>query len=155
MLLPTDTNLEERVLARTRHVTALYERHAYLVYNLALRITAERAGAQRAAGRAFLALAAEAHPDAEVVGVTVRVALAEAPDRPTPESSGDEEADRLLRAAGEVAGAQRAALAVAGLCGLDEHGVAGVMELDAAGAATLLEASLAAFAARLGTSAED
>jgi hypothetical protein len=154
VLLPTDTNLEERVLARTRAATTLYERHAYLVFNLALRIACDRAVAQRAAERAFLSLVSEEQPDAEVVRIAVRFALAEAPERPQPGRDGDPETTSLLAAAGGLAPAQRAALAVAGLCGLDARGVGAVLDLDEAGAATLLEASLAAFAARLATAPE-
>ncbi|HEX8084736.1 MAG TPA: hypothetical protein VF529_10640 [Solirubrobacteraceae bacterium] len=154
MLIPTDTQSTPVLPDRGRLATSLYERHAYLVYNLALRIAGERAAASRAAERTFAEIVDRRDPDAEIVGLAVSVALEEAPERPRAERDGDPEDARLLLATGGMPAVQRAALALAQLCGLDARGVGGALRLAPEGAAALIEAAQAALATRLGAPAE-
>ena len=56
----------------TKRFSAFYERHAYLVYNLSLRITCDRAVAIESARAAFLASVAAPDPDEGLVKTAVR-----------------------------------------------------------------------------------
>jgi len=96
---------------RTRELTARYERHAYLVYNIALRTTCEEEPAALAAERAFLTAA----DDEALVGAAARAALEEAPAQPACDGAGDEQAAALLRATSALAPVERAALALTDL----------------------------------------
>src|SRR3954454_19307054 len=111
---------------RTRSFADLYERQAYLVYNLALRICCEPGAAARAAERAFLSPA----PEHELPRTVVAIAVAEAPARPRADGAA---------AQGLVAlpAPQRAALALAGLADLDAAGVAAAMGIGEDAAAEL------------------
>ncbi|HEX2085122.1 MAG TPA: hypothetical protein VHF89_05525, partial [Solirubrobacteraceae bacterium] len=123
VLVPTHTDEAARKHEQARRATSVYERHAYLVYNLALRIACERGAAERAAERAFVTVLGRPDPDAEIVATAVRVAIEESPPQPRADGAGDAEASALLRATATLPAPQRAALALGGLCGLDGRGV--------------------------------
>lgn len=110
---------------RTRELTSRYERHAYLVYNLALRITCAEAPAALAAERAFLTAA----DDEALIGAAARAALEEAPGRPPCDGAGDEQATALLRATAALPPVQRAALALTDLAEADAGEVASALAL--------------------------
>ncbi|HEV2813183.1 MAG TPA: hypothetical protein VGW10_08035, partial [Solirubrobacteraceae bacterium] len=152
--MPTETDVDALVHERTRRATSVYERHAYLVYNLALRVTCSCQAADRATERTFLTRVTRPDPDADVGATAVRGAREEAPERPPAEDAGDPDEARLLRATAALPAAQRAALALTGLCGVDERGVAATLDLGQDGAATLVEASRGALGARLGVTAQ-
>lgn len=155
MLVPTETDPAARVHERTRLQTAAYERHAYLVYNLALRTACDRGAAAQAAERAFVTVLGRLDPDEEVVRVAVRTALEAAPEQPQLDAAGDPAAARLLRATAGLPPVQRAALALEGLCRLDAAGVAAALALTPEPAETLLRAARAGAATRLGVAPDE
>ena len=140
---------------RTRAFMAFYERQAYLVYNLALRVAVTEPAARAAAERAFLALARRADAELQVAPVTVEAALAGAAARPEPGDAGDAEALRLLRATAALEPRQRAALALHDLCGLEAPAIGTALGAGEAAAEELLAAAGAAFAAALGATVEE
>src|SRR4051794_32695957 len=105
--------LQDRIDA----LTALYERQAYLVYNVALVVCVAEDAALRAAERAFR----DADEDALVRRV-VHCALEEAPDRPALPLK-----PPALATVAQLGKVHRAALALGSLAELDEAGVAAVM----------------------------
>jgi hypothetical protein len=106
----------------TRAFARFYEQNAYLVYNLALRITCERDKATQAAGDAFLS---QTGPSAgSLPTAVVSRALALASQQPTANGAGDEESERMLAATATLAPPQRAILALVSLATPDEAGSA-------------------------------
>lgn len=135
----------------TREFAGVYERNAYLVYNLALRITTDRSAAIEAACSAFLGSLSSGDADAELPAITVRRALPLAREKPDAEAAGDEDAQAMLRAGATLAAPQRAALALIGLSGADTARVAGVLETSEEAAASVTERAWEAFASALHT----
>jgi hypothetical protein len=82
----------------SRRFATLYERNAYVAYNLALRITCEPSKAMAAAERAFLLQLGQEASEARLILGVVSTAREEAPERPRPNGAGDAEASRLLAA---------------------------------------------------------
>lgn len=155
VLVPTQADATASVQQRTGHQTAAYERHAYLVYNLALRVTCDRSAAAQAAERAFVTVLDRPDPDAEVIAVAVRTALEAAPQQPKLDGAGDPASAHLLRATAVLPPVQRAALALEGLAGLDDSGVAGALGLGPEAGSSVMRAARAALAMRLGAPPED
>jgi hypothetical protein len=138
--------LQERV----RAFTAFYEQHAYLAYNLALRITCAGDAAGRAVQRGFLRQV-EDRP-AGLVAAVAEAALQEAPAAPEAAAAGDSEAQALLSAISRLAPAERAALALADLAHAGADGIGEALGLPGEQAGKLLERSREAFATALGLS---
>jgi len=101
----------------TREFTRRYEQHAYLVYNLALRIACEQPVAIAAAERAFLEHALEPASQDTLADAAVAAALASARRRPQPSGAGAAAEQALLSAVAKLVPADRAALALATLRG--------------------------------------
>lgn len=80
----------------SRRFATLYERHAYVAYNLALRITCEPARAMAAAERAFLLQLGQDPSEARLILGVVNTAREEASEKPKPGGAGDADAARLL-----------------------------------------------------------
>ena len=137
----------------TREFAGVYERNAYLVYNLALRTTVDRTAAMDAACAAFLACLASEDPDAVLVKLTVRRALPGARQKPTVEAAGDAEAQAMLRATASLPAPERAALALVGLADADAAQVAAALEATEDASANLIKRAWTSFAeaARLPT----
>jgi hypothetical protein len=134
----------------TRQFTTLYETNAYLVYNLALRTTCDRATAMAAARSSFLAGLANPGSDEGLVKTTVSQALAVAADRPaTPNGAGDAEAEAMLAASVAIPAAGRAALALIGLGGAETGDVAEIMGLSGQAATSLIDRSFETLAQEL------
>jgi len=138
--------LQERV----RAFTAFYEQHAYLAYNLALRITCAGETAGRAVQRGFLRQV-EDRP-AGLVAAVAEAALQEPPVAPDAAAAGDAEAQALLSAISQLAPAERAALALSDLAHAGASGIGEALGLPGEQAAKLLERSREAFATALGLS---
>jgi len=136
--------LQERV----RAFTAFYEQHAYLAYNLALRITCEGDAAARAVQRAFLGQVESDPPG--LLPVTVRAAVEEAPVEPDPSAAGDPESQALMAAAGRLSPAERGALAASELAEAGPEEIGEALGIPADQAANLIERAREAFAAKLG-----
>lgn len=130
----------------TREFAGVYERHAYLVYNLALRTTVDRAAAIDAASAAFLACLNSADADAEIAPVTVRRALMLAKQTATPEAAGDAEAQRLLSRTERLPAPERAVLALEMLASADVAAIAASLETTEEAAAKLIERAWSGFA---------
>jgi hypothetical protein len=133
---------------RIRAFTAFYEQHAYLAYNLALRVTCEVEPAMRAVQSAFLSQLDD-RPKGLVPSV-VEAALYEASSAPEASGAGDEEADALLCAIAQLAPPERAALALADLAHTGPDGIGAALGLGAERAAKLLHRAREGFGARLG-----
>jgi hypothetical protein len=134
--------------SRIRGFTAFYEQHAYLAYNVALRIACEPEAATRAVHRAFLAQLDD-RPGG-LLPAAVAAALHEAPSRPEPDGAGDAQAAALLAAAAALSPPERAALAMSDLAHAGPDGIGEALGLDGEQAAKLLHRGREAFSARLG-----
>jgi chemotaxis protein histidine kinase CheA len=143
---PAEGDRSSALQQGTREFAGLYERHAYLVYNLALRITVDREGAIDAACAAFLASLSASDGDAELPRLTVRRALPTARQTPTPEAAGDAEAQAMLRATAELPPPERAVLALVGLASADIPAVAAALETTEEAAGSLIERAWTSFA---------
>lgn len=125
-----------------RAFAALYERNAYLVYNLTLRVTCDRRAAIVTASASFLA--AGTNPEAErgLAKTATSQALALAADRvATPNGAGDAEAESMLAATATLSPPERAALALHGLAEATPEAIGEAMGLAEQAAAALLERS--------------
>src|SRR5689334_21441290 len=122
----------------TREFAGVYERNAYLIYNLTLRVTVDRDAAIEAADAAFLACLDAPDPDADLPGVAVRRALPQARHQATPEAAGEAEAQRMLSRTAELPPPERAVLALTGLAGADTARAAAALELPPEAAEGLL-----------------
>lgn len=139
----------------TRDFTELYEREAYRAYNLALRITCRREAAMAATEEAFLRRVGESDPQAGLFAMVVARALAHAKGKPSPNGTGDAEAQRLLAAAAKLAPPERAALALTSVGGAGAQEIAAAMGLPREQAAQLLERAEEQFATALGVKPAD
>jgi hypothetical protein len=136
----------------TRHFSALYERNAYLVYNLSLRIACDRAVAIESARGAFLSALAAQAPEEGLVDTAVRQALAVAGDRPAaPNGAGDAEAEAMLAATARLTPPERAALALTGLTDADAAAIATTLNVSDHVAESIVERAFAALGSELGT----
>ena len=140
---------------RVRELTGLYERHAYLIYNLALRTTCEREAAIQAAQRGFLDEAVRGGEEARLVAATIAVSLAEARGRPDPHGAGDPEAEAMLAAVASLEPAERAALALHSLAGSGPREVGQTIGIGEPAALELLERAHQRFAEALGVAEEE
>jgi uncharacterized membrane protein YgcG/DNA-directed RNA polymerase specialized sigma24 family protein len=131
----------------TREFAGVYERNAYLVYNLALRIALDADAAIDAAQAAFLACMSSPDPDADLPEVTVRRALSSARHSPSLQAAGEAEAQAMLSANAELVGTERAAIALIGLGGSGAPEVARVLDMPSDAAQGLIARAWAAFAA--------
>src|SRR5436190_10875881 len=122
---------------RTRWLQSLYERHAYLVYNLALCITCAPEPARAAAEQAFMGQL-DASED-ELTTATARAALGNARGHRASGGAGGPDEDELLHAMATLTPSERAALALADLDGADPDAIASALKVDSSQAATLLE----------------
>jgi DNA-directed RNA polymerase specialized sigma24 family protein len=138
----------------TREFAGVYERNAYLVYNLALRITADKRAAIDAAQSAFLASLNSADQDAELPKLTVQRALSNAKSKPTPEAAGDSDARAMLRATAALPAPERAALALSELSKSAPVNVAAVLDVTEDAAASLLERAWSGFSQAASLSVE-
>jgi hypothetical protein len=117
----------------------MYERYAYLVYNLALRITCERPSAMAAAERAFLARVGEPESQDALVAGTVESALAAARLRPRPGGAGAAEEEAMLALTAELLDPrERALLALASLRALEPAAAGAELSLEPEAAEQLL-----------------
>jgi hypothetical protein len=161
MLIPSEGGTE--VLDRTatlqratREFTELYERKAYVTYNLTLRITCDRARAVAAASSSFLNAATTPDGEAGLVKTATSQALAlTATGRPEPNGAGDAEAQAMLEATAGLAPPERAALALQGLVEAGPPEIAAAMNLTEHAATTVLSRSFERLAAALGKSREE
>jgi hypothetical protein len=147
---PGRDGVSAQLQERIRAFTSFYEQHAYLAYNLALRITCAPEPAAKAVQIAFLRQLDDS-PSGLVTG-TVGAALREFVERPEPGAAGDAQAQALLVAISTLAPAERAALAMADLAhaGADEIGEA--LGLPGDQAAKLVHRCRDAFATATGLS---
>jgi hypothetical protein len=133
---------------RIRAFTAFYEQHAYLAYNLALRVTCEVEPAMRAVQAAFLSQLDD-RPKG-LVAATVEAALYEASAHPEPAGAGDREAEALMGAIVGLPAPERAALALADLAHAGPAGIGAALGLGDNRAGKLLHRAREGFGARLG-----
>ncbi|MDX6651016.1 MAG: hypothetical protein QOJ97_2967 [Solirubrobacteraceae bacterium] len=147
---PAQEGISAPLQERVRAFTAFYEQHAYLAYNLALRITCSPEAAGSAVQRGFLRQV-EDRP-AGLVAATAEAALQEAPAAPDVSAAGDPDAQTLLAAISKLAPAERAALALADLAHAGPDGIGEALGVPREQAANLLERSREAFATALGLS---
>src|SRR5258705_9302282 len=102
----------------TRDFAGIYERNAYLVYNLALRITCERAIAMAATERAFLEHVGQSEDAAALARAVVSHALADTRPRPRPSGAGGVEEEAMLAGTARALDVrERALLALTALTG--------------------------------------
>lgn len=141
--------LQERI----RAFTAFYEQHAYLAYNLAVRITCAGDPAGNTVQTGFLRQIEDSPRG--LVGALVEAALRETPVTPDPAAAGDSEAQTLLSAISQLAPAERAALALSDLVEADADGIGEALGLPSEQAANLLERGREGFATALGVSRAD
>ena len=139
----------------TREFGAHYEQHAYLVYNLALRIVCERQGAIDAAECAFLSHSPEAPDEPALVEATLSVAMGAAPTKPTPHGAGDPASERLLRLTARLPPPQRTVLALYGLWEAGAAEVGAAMGLSEEFARRLLDSAWQGLAEILECSVDD
>lgn len=139
---------EEQAAAFTR----LYEARAYLIYNVALRITCERKTAMSAAETAFLRQAEPGADEAALLPATVSAALGHAARKPKPNGVGEAELP-LLRAAATLAPPERAVLALAVMADVATDELGAVLDVGAEQGAQLLERALAGFGEAAGLDA--
>src|SRR5687767_3801026 len=119
--------------ARLEQLTSLYERHAYVVWNIALRTAIDETAATAAAHRAFLAQVA-APDQARLAGAAARLSAEAAP---AVDPRGID--DQVLAAAAGLAPAQRAALAMGALADASSEQMAAALGLEASAGAELEE----------------
>jgi hypothetical protein len=114
---------------RAERLVKLYEREAYRIYNLALRITCERDAAARATETAFLRYVAETGGDEESKGASLVEQTVGAARALAPRAKGVErgEEDPLLEAASSLAPAERAAIALISVGTSSVKGIATAM----------------------------
>lgn len=137
--------MDERVSDFVR----LYESRAYLVYNLALRITCEAKPAMAAAEAAFVGQAAHGASEATLLPTLVVSALGHAKRKP--KTGGVAEAEmRLLQVDAALPPTERAALALSQLADMPEPQIAGLLRIDEAATAQLLERAMETFAVGAG-----
>jgi hypothetical protein len=136
---------------RAERLVKLYEREAYRIYNLALRITCNRAAAARATETAFLRYVAQTGGDEESKGAslieqTVGAARALAPRAKVVERGGE---NPLLEAAGTLAPAERAAIALISVGTSSVKGIAAAMGTTEEVAEPLIKGAKSSFASEI------
>jgi DNA-directed RNA polymerase specialized sigma24 family protein len=147
---PDQDNAAAALQERTRAFTSFYEQHAYLAYNLALRIACAAAPAANAVQTAFLRQL-EDRPDG-LVPATVTAALRDAASPVEPEVAGGPESQALLQAISQLAPAERAALAMADLANAGPEEIGETIGVPGDQATNLLRRAREAFAAAAGLS---
>ncbi|HEX2015805.1 MAG TPA: hypothetical protein VGN69_03845 [Solirubrobacteraceae bacterium] len=135
---------------RSKQFSAAYEAHAYVVYNLALRICCDEAQALECAQQAFLSRVAADDLGEGLDVAAVAAALAVAAENPAPSGAGDAEAQQMLAATARLSPPQRAALAVLGLTEASVESLASMLSLAPDAAARLHERALSELGAILG-----
>lgn len=143
-----DGEVSARLQERIRAFTSFYEEHAYLAYNLALRIVCVPELAMSAVQAGFLAQLQDR--PAGLVAAVVDEALHEASSDVDPSGAGDVEAQRLMSAIAALAPAERAAVALADLTQAGPEAIAPTLDLEPDSASKLLHRAREGFAARLG-----
>jgi hypothetical protein len=149
MLVNADTrDVTAALQDATRDFAAFYENHAYVAYNVALRVTCERALAMAVAERAFLEQAAGPHDGDALTAAVVSYALAEARPRPRPGGAGGADEEAMLEATARSLDArERAMLALTALTGDEPGAIASLLSLTGGGAEQLVESSYEKLAA--------
>jgi hypothetical protein len=123
----------------TREFTSLYEEHAYLVYNLALRTTCDASAAWHSAKLAFLAQAGGDGSRQGVIDAAVTRAITAASGTADAAAAGEEHAQAMLAATARLSAPERAALAMSQLAGLEPAEAAGALGLNQEASAKLFE----------------
>jgi hypothetical protein len=142
-----DADLTSALQEATREFADLYERHAYLVYNLALRTTCEPAAALAASERAFLAQLGKDESEDRLAADAIEAALSMARLKPRPGGAGAEPEEALLSlTAGVLDPRERALLVLAGLRGLEPAEAARPLHLAPVAAAELVDDAYAKLA---------
>jgi DNA-directed RNA polymerase specialized sigma24 family protein len=133
--MSTHQDLSALLQQGTREYAKLYERHAYRVYNLALRTACSREGAIKAAEEAFLTQVARTGAEGDLLRAAAKFAIRESDGDGAVAGAGGAEAEALLRATSRLPAPERAALALANLTGAATQEIGAVLELtdDAAG----------------------
>jgi hypothetical protein len=152
------TQVLDRSAALQEHVrafTALYEGAAYVVYNIALRITCEREAAMQTAERAFLAQVDHENDQVRLIASTARVALSLASEHPEAHGAGDEECEALLALNAQLPPLERAVLALGALIEADDETIAQLLGITDDAVGRLIEQATARFAELRGTSPEE
>ena len=139
----------------TREYTKLYERHAYRVYNLALRITCARESALKACEDAFMTQVPATEVEGDLLGQTARFAIREADAGAETGGAGGAEAEALLRATARLPATERAALALSQLVGAGSEETAAVLGLTPEAADGVLVHAYESLAAALSVSPDD
>jgi hypothetical protein len=152
------TQVLDRSAALQEHIrafTALYEEAAYVVYNVALRVTCEREAAMQTAERAFLAQVDHENDQVRLIASTARVALSLAPDSPDPHGAGDSACETLLAVNAQLPPLERAALALGALIEADDGTIAQLLGITPDAVARLLDHGMARFAELRGGTQEE
>jgi hypothetical protein len=131
---------------RLEQLTSLYERQAYVVWNVAWRTALSEDAAGGSAQRAFLAQVTA--PDEKRAALDAARHAAESGSRPDPR----EIDDPVLAATASLAPVQRAVLAVSALADVESEHTAAALGIDAAMEADLRQRSYEQLATLLGTS---
>jgi hypothetical protein len=158
MLISTGTEMREpRTSAatpqeRAAQFTRLYESRAYLVYNVALRITCEHKTALAAAETAFLRQAVPGTDEASLLPAAVAAATGQAARKPKPSGVGESELP-LLHAAASLPAPERAALALTIMADLPIDETGAILQLGHDAAADLVGRATEGFAAAAGIDA--
>lgn len=152
VLTPEREDVSSDLQARIREFTGFYEQHAYLAYNVALRITGEPGAAGQTVERAFLRQL-DSQPSGLLATLTDS-ALRESGCRFDLAAAGDPQAQSLMTAFSSLAPVERATLALLDLAGIGADGVGAALGVPAEQAAKLEEAGRAGFATALGLSRE-
>lgn len=153
--MTTHDDLSALLQQGTREYTSLYERHAYRVYNLALRTACAREPALKAAEEAFLTQAGGAAAEGNLLHAAATFAMREADAGAPAEGAGGAEAEAMLRATARLPAPERAALALSHLAGAGADGIATVLSLTPDAAEAVLDRAYEGLAAALSVSADD
>jgi DNA-directed RNA polymerase specialized sigma24 family protein len=153
--MSTQQDLSALLQQGTREYAKLYERHAYRVYNLALRTACSREGAIRAAEEAFLTQVARTAAEHELIRAAAKFGIREADGEGAVAGAGGAEAETLLRATARLPAPERAALALAHLTGAATQEIGAVLELTEEAAASVLTRAYESLAAALSISTDD
>jgi hypothetical protein len=140
----------------TREFTELYERKAYVTYNLTLRITCDRQRAIAATSSSFLTAATSPNGETGLVKTATSQALAlTATGKPEPNGAGDAEAQAMLEATASLTPPDRAALALHGLVDAGPPEIAAAMNLTEHAATTVLTRAFERLAGALGKNRDE
>ncbi|MGH2957847.1 MAG: RNA polymerase sigma factor [Solirubrobacterales bacterium] len=150
------SKLPPKARRRAERLTELYEREAYRIYNLALRITCDRPAAERATESAFLRHVASNPTGSEdeqggLLPETVSAALTEAPRHP---AKADAE-EPLIGATVALSPSQRAIIALISLDQASPEAIAAATGTSPEAANTVMASARERLAAELGVGVED